>query len=177
MRSICIKHNEISMSATRRQFNGFRRFQDGGAHRRTHPAGHEGDKTIPQLHGRRCLASRADSCEGSHASTCARPHESSGSRSAFQQQSPAAFAGGITGTKRSVPRAGSRRDWVNVNCGQFKYPYRTMQTTMMYCIKCRGKTGGSPPQEKTVRGNRRMLTSKCTKCGTKKCQFVSAKKN
>ena len=36
------------------------------------------------------------------------------------------------------------------------------------------KTSGSAPQEKTVKGNRRMLLSKCSKCGGKKCQFVSS---
>ena len=46
----------------------------------------------------------------------------------------------------------------------------------IYCVKCRTKTSGSPPQEKAVKGNRRMLVSKCSKCGTKKCQFVSKKK-
>eukprot|EP00662_Eupelagonemidae_sp_cell21_P006209 gene6209-27697_t len=47
----------------------------------------------------------------------------------------------------------------------------------MYCIKCKSKTGGTQPQQKTVNGNRHMLVSTCAKCGTKKCQFVSSKKN
>ncbi len=49
-------------------------------------------------------------------------------------------------------------------------------TITMYCVKCKSKTGGSTPQAKTVKGNRHMLVSKCGRCGTKKCQFVSAKK-
>ena len=57
-----------------------------------------------------------------------------------------------------------------------KSPYRYKMPTTMYCVKCKTKTGGSLPQEKTVKGNRHMLVSKCGKCGTRKCQFVAGKK-
>lgn len=43
----------------------------------------------------------------------------------------------------------------------------------MYCVKCRKKTGNTYLKTQTARNKRRMLTSSCTKCKGKKCQFCS----
>ena len=43
---------------------------------------------------------------------------------------------------------------------------------MTYCVRCKGKTPSVGSSVRMTKNNRKMMVSKCAKCGTKKCCFV-----
>ena len=49
--------------------------------------------------------------------------------------------------------------------------WNTSTMTSLYCLKCKKKTDTSNAHQVVVKG-RNMVKGNCTKCGTKKSQFV-----
>jgi hypothetical protein len=43
---------------------------------------------------------------------------------------------------------------------------------LIYCVKCRRKTGNISPHLTETKNNRKMVKCECADCGTTKCLFV-----
>lgn len=44
---------------------------------------------------------------------------------------------------------------------------------LIFCVRCKSKTETKNPTNSTSKNGRNMIKGTCSKCGTKKCQFVS----